>query len=203
MRSSLVLTALAALAACHATPVARSGQISCSAPAQKGTLWYGDVLYGTYEGQVGILEAYGNAELVAKYPNENVAELQVQVLYCNSTYLNATQPGVPEFGASRYAKLAVVGESNQCLGLQSVQARDVFLTKQDCSWDDDESQAAQFWSQRFKYGFFLPLGGKQPSKPWTMQFNKYDEEEVIANPPSCVADETCQHGQEYSFSLKT
>ena len=61
--------------------------------------------------------------------------------------------------------------------------------------------AVQFWT-RTKKGLLFPTWERKKAERWNLQFNEYDTEEVIANPPKCFEGQTCQNGTHYSFLVK-
>jgi hypothetical protein len=192
MRASLIAI-FAGLSA-----ISNGASISCGDPLSTGTLWYRNATSISYEGQIGVLKAYGNAELLAKYPNSNVQAHTIQVLPCNSTYLNATASSEKDIPV----KLQLADDTINCLALESNGAANVFVTKQTCQDGDDDSQTAQFWTQDAEYGLLFPTWASESAERWNLQFNQYDTEEVIANPPECFEDQTCQDGEHYSFVIK-
>jgi hypothetical protein len=191
------------------TALTSASQISCGSPISNGTLWYSNVTQATYEGQIGVLEAYGNAELLAHYPNANVHALNLVTVPCTSSYLNATIPMISEWnnGADDIpVKLLLANDSSTCISLQfyGPGSANVFVTQGECSEEDDDTQEEQFWTQDTN-GVLLPswFGGNK-SQAWNLQFNMYDEEEIIANPPDCDPATTfCQvTGPYYGFVIK-
>lgn len=145
-----------------------------------------------------MLEARGNAELLAKYPNSIVQAHIIQILPCNSSYLNATVSA----GNDTPVKLQLADDTVNCLALESLGAANVFITKQACQDGDDDSQTAQFWTQDAQYGLLFPTWTSQSTERWNLQFNQYDAEEVIANPPECFEDQSCQDAEHYSFVIE-
>lgn len=186
-----------------------ASQISCGPPISNGTLWYSNVTHATFEGEIGVVEAYGNAELLAHYPNTNVHELHLVAVPCNSSYLNATIPKLSKWGKSSKdipIKLQIANDSSTCVGLEfyGEGSSNVFVTKQDCSSEDDDTQEEQFWTQSAKRVLLPSWFGGNKSQAWNLQFNMYDEEEIIANPPDCDPAKTfCQvTGPYYGFVIK-
>jgi hypothetical protein len=147
-----------------------------------------------------VLEAYGNAELLTKYPNTNVEAQTVQAIPCNSTYLNATIPAHTSWEDVPVI-LQLADDASNCLALESEGAADVFITKQTCQYGDDDAQTQQFWTHA-RHGLLFPQWARHPTELWNLQFNQYDTEEVIANPPKCFEGQTCQNGTHYSFIIK-
>jgi len=181
--------------------LSRAASISCGAPLSNGTLWYSNATSPSFIGQIGVTEAHGNAEFLAKYPSNNVVAHTVQVLPCNSTYLNAT---IPALGST--ADIPVIlqfsDDLENCLSLESQGAHDVYITKQTCQYDENDAQNVQFWTRDAELGLLFPTWANESSERWNIQFNQYATYEVIANPPNCFAGQTCQDGEHYSMIIK-
>lgn len=190
MHSPLSFLPLAALT--HAA------SISCGTPLTTGSLWYTSPT--NTSGTLGILEAYGNAELLATYPNTNVAALTLSVVPCNSTVLAAyPEPANSDSGNPIVpVKLQLTGsDAGDCLALESTDAANVFITKQACVDEDGDAQTGQFWT-RDRNDSLTPTwqaGGAY----WNLQFNEDDTEEVFANPEPCYDGQTCQDGDHLKF----
>ena len=189
----LIVASLAALS--------QQADISCEAPISTGTLWYGIAPYDSYIGQIGVLEAFGNAELLAKYPGTDVVAHTVNVIPCNSTALNAT---IPPAGSCMDIPviLQLADDTTNCLALEAGAEQDVFITKQSCFYTDVSSQFVQFWTNVNEYDTLLPVWASTPAERWDIQFNEGDENEVLADPPVCMEGATCQDDQHYSFMIQ-
>lgn len=190
MRTSLLSIAALAVAA-------NAADIVCSAPLATGTLYYTSSNTSTTPvGALGIVEARGNAELLAKYPNTNVASLSLSVIQCNSTYLSAspTPTSIPV--------LLQLTDGVNCLALESNGAANVFITKQTCQESDDDSQSQQFWTQDSSTGILTPSWEAAESERWNVQFNVDDSIEVLANPAVCFEGQTCQAGTEVGLVVE-
>lgn len=196
MRASILI--IAGLAA-----IARGADISCGAPLSTGTLWYGNAANGFYEGQVGVLEAYGNAELLATYPNTNVVAHNISVIPCNSTALNANIPTHRAWGKDTPVILQLADDTSNCLGLEFYGSADVFIIKQACQYEDTvDEQQVQFWTRAFRHHTLTPTWESKPAERWYLVRNEYDTEEVLAEPPKCFDGQTCQNSTHYSLSVK-
>lgn len=185
---------------------AASTQITCYPAAfTNATLYYGNSDSPDYMDEIGVVNAYGNAALLAKYPSSNVNSLKVNVVPCDSLYLNYTVPtGCTTEPAP--VLLYATDESGDCLQLQSSSqaSNNVFIVKQSCSMVDDASQLNQIWTQTIDGEIYLPAGSKRlaaEAASWNLQSN--DKHEVLANPPPiCRAGQICQNGTQVAFYIQ-
>jgi hypothetical protein len=195
MRTSILfLSAFAALT---------SADIICDAPIATGALYWSPATSLNYTGQIGVLETRGNAELLATYPNSNVIAHSISVIPCNSTFLNASNPDSSSSATTNlYVKLQLVDDESSCLGLEAIGGGSVFLIKQACDQTETDAQSYQFWLRDAAFGAMYPVGGPQPAKPDTLQFNSGDAEEVISSPDPCSGGNGCQNGEHIAFVIK-
>jgi hypothetical protein len=183
--------------------LSHGASISCGAPLRTGPIYYGNSASGFYEGQVGILEAYGNPELLATYPNSNVVQHNITVIPCNSTALNATIPPHGAWGKDTPVILQLADDTSNCLSLESDGAADVFVTKQACQYEDTvNSQQAQFWTRDFTHHNMTPTWESQHKGRWYLVRNEYDTEEILAEPAKCFEGQSCQNSTHYNLSVK-
>jgi hypothetical protein len=141
-----ILTLLPLAAFTHAA------SISCGAATSSGALYYSAPDAQTYIGQLGVTEARGNAEFLAKYPSTNVIAHNISIIPCNSTYLNATpsDTAIPVI-------LQLVDDPSECLGLISAGINaDVTITKQQCQYGDDSSILQYIFTQDKEAGYVVP-----------------------------------------------
>jgi hypothetical protein len=182
-----------------------AADISCGAPLSTGTLWYSNVTTRFLIGQLGIVEARGNAEFLAKYPSNNVQAHTVQVLPCNSTYLAATIPGPgPATIRGIPVILQLADGTENCLAPESQGRHDIAVTKQKCQYGENSAQVVQFWTQDQELGVLFPRGGIDTSERWNIVFNPYSTNELITHPPPapCYPQGACTTGQDYSLIVK-
>jgi hypothetical protein len=200
-----LLTTLGLVGLAQGAAIASSaspGQIKCYAPMVKnGIVYYGSPTVASYTNQIGVVDAYGNAPLLAQYPNQNVDSLKVNAVPCTSKYLNYTGASIFTNHSLPVILFAADGSSD-CLQLQSSSATNVFIVKQSCDMTDGPNQTNQFWTKDLRTGSYMPTGSKQPAAPWNLQFNDYDSIEVLANPPNCPTNQICQNDQHIAFYVK-
>lgn len=160
---------------------------------RSGPLYFGDAQYGSRDGQLGLSTVDGEQRVVEAY--SDTTPLRVAQIQCNSTDLNFHKSA--DFGAPTPVRLVLEDDHTQCLGLKVADNQTkTFITVQACDPADNEGQAKQIWSLRWKYNFLLPIGGKQPREPYSLVRNTAPPPQAIGALPSC---DDCDNSVSFTF----
>lgn len=159
------VSALLALGGTNASPIShleeRASGLSCSSTVfARGSLYLGDINYGTDQYLVGQTYSSGGQLQLTRDTN-NAKSLEVIVRQCNSTYLDFDYSEIYRPGGSA-AKIFLASDESKCVQRHATLPSSnsfakTHLTIEDCSSIDDSRQAKEFWDLYMPYQNLHPI----------------------------------------------